>query len=363
MNKILITGTAGFIGFHLAKRLLTENFEIYGIDNINDYYDINLKYARLNETGISESNHRDKKINQIYEEIKFDKEIISKLYSNYRFKRIDVQDKTSLFELFASENFDYVIHLAAQAGVRYSIENPDVYIQNNIIGFFNILEACRKFPVKKLLYASSSSVYGNNSQIPFSTNDKTDEPASLYAATKKSNELMAHAYSHLYQIPTIGLRFFTVYGSWGRPDMSPILFADAITKGNTLKVFNNGEMERDFTHINDIVEGIQRIITTEITFQQNYKIFNIGNGNPINLLKFIRTLEYHLGQTAKLQFHPMQLGDVKKTWASTNQLIEYYNYKPNTSIDEGLKEFVYWYKDYFKNVTISTEQSIPNWTK
>jgi len=247
-----------------------------------------------------------------------------------------------------------VIHLAAQAGVRYSIENPDLYIQSNIIGFFNILEACRKFPVKKLMYASSSSVYGNNTKTPFSTDDKTDEPLSLYAATKKSNELMAHAYSHLYQIPTIGLRFFTVYGSWGRPDMSPILFADAITKGKSLKVFNNGEMERDFTHINDIVEGIHRIIKTDFSMHGNYKIFNIGNGNPINLLRFIRTLENHLGQKAKLQFLPMQLGDVKKTWADTSQLSEYFNYKPNTSIDDGIKEFAFWFRDYFKTETIST---------
>lgn len=355
-SKILITGTAGFIGFHLVKRLLTENFNIFGIDNINNYYDINLKYARLAETGILGSKQINKNRNEsdFFKEIEFGEIINSGQYSNYRFQRADVQDKKFLFELFASEKFDYVIHLAAQAGVRYSIENPDLYIQSNIIGFFNILEACRQFPVKKLLYASSSSVYGNNSKIPFSTNDKTDEPASLYAATKKSNELMAHAYSHLYQIPTIGLRFFTVYGSWGRPDMSPILFADAITKGNVLKVFNNGEMERDFTHINDIVEGIYRIIKTDFTIQENYQIFNIGNGNPINLLRFIRTLENQLGQKAKLQFLPMQLGDVKKTWADISQLFECFNYKPNISIDEGIKEFVIWYRDYFKTETTST---------
>lgn len=348
MTKILITGTAGFIGFHLVKRLLTENFDVYGIDNINDYYDINLKYARLAETGISAFDN--KKINgsRIFKEIKSGEEIISNRHSNYRFKRADVQDKKVLFELFASEKFDYVIHLAAQAGVRYSIENPDLYIQSNIIGFFNILEACRKFPVKKLMYASSSSVYGNNSKTPFSTDDKTDEPLSLYAATKKSNELMAHAYSHLYQIPTIGLRFFTVYGSWGRPDMAPILFADAITNGKSLKVFNNGEMERDFTHINDIVEGILRIIKTDFPMQENYKVFNIGNGNPINLLGFIRTLEHHLGQKANLQFLPMQMGDVKKTWADTSQLSEYFNYKPDTPIDEGIKEFASWFRYYFK---------------
>lgn len=354
MTKILITGTAGFIGFHLVKRLLIENFDVYGIDNINDYYDINLKYARLSETGISAFGNNKINGSQIFKEIKSGEEIISNRHSNYRFKRLDVQDKMVLFELFATEKFDHVIHLAAQAGVRYSIENPDLYIQSNIIGFFNILEACRKFPVKKLMYASSSSVYGNNSKSPFSTDDKTDEPLSLYAATKKSNELMAHAYSHLYQIPTIGLRFFTVYGSWGRPDMSPIIFADAITKGKSLKVFNNGEMERDFTHINDIVEGIHRIIKTDFPIQENYKVFNIGNGNPINLLRFIRILENHLGQKAKLQFLPMQMGDVKKTWADTSQLSEYFNYKPNTSIDEGIKEFAFWFREYFKTETIST---------
>lgn len=352
MTKILITGTAGFIGFHLVKKLIGENFDIMGIDNINNYYDTNLKYARLAETGILASNKKNENGSQNFGEINSGEIIKSSIYSNYRFRRIDVQDKKVLFDLFASESFDYVIHLAAQAGVRHSIENPDLYIQSNIIGFFNILEACRKFPVNKLLYASSSSVYGNNLKIPFSTNDKTDEPISLYAATKKSNELMAHTYSHLYQIPTIGLRFFTVYGSWGRPDMSPMLFADAIAAGKSIKVFNNGDMQRDFTHVNDIVEGIFRLFKSTHQKQKQYELFNIGNGNPVNLLDFIGTIEKFMGKKAELEFLPMQPGDVKTTWAETDQLAKYCNYKPNITIDEGIKEFVQWYKSYNKSKNI-----------
>ena len=346
MEKILITGSAGFIGYHLVNKLLKENFEVYGIDNINDYYDVNLKYARLAETGISANENGNLKGNQQYKEIKFGEEIYSTVNTNYLFKRVDVQNKKLLFELFAAEKFDYVIHLAAQAGVRNSIENPDIYIQSNIIGFFNILEACRTFPVKKLLYASSSSVYGNNTKIPFSTNDKTDEPISLYAATKKTNELLAYAYSHLYQISTIGLRFFTVYGSWGRPDMSPILFADAISQGIPVKVFNNGEMKRDFTHVSDIIEGLYRILQSKKPHEKKHQLFNIGNGNPVDLLEFIRTIEKHLGQKAELQFLPMQPGDVKQTWADISNLEEFCNYKPKTCLDEGIKEFVDWYLEY-----------------
>ncbi|MDD2305479.1 MAG: NAD-dependent epimerase/dehydratase family protein [Prolixibacteraceae bacterium] len=346
MTKILVTGTAGFIGFHLVKRLLGEGLDILGIDNINNYYDINLKYARLAETGIIHSNQINENKNLSSKEIKFGEIINSDLYSNYRFMRTDVENEKVLFELFASENFDYVIHLAAQAGVRHSIENPNQYIQSNIIGFFNILEACRKFPVRKLLYASSSSVYGNNFKTPFSTNDKTDEPISLYAATKKSNELMAHAYSHLYQIPTIGLRFFTVYGSWGRPDMSPMLFADAIATEKPIKVFNSGDMERDFTHVSDIVEGIFKLLVSDKKLEHNYQIFNIGNGTPINLLDYIKTIEKYMGKKAELLFLPMQPGDVKRTWADTQKLREFCNYKPNTNIDDGVHEFVSWFKNY-----------------
>jgi len=347
MEKILITGCAGFIGFHLTRLLLENNYEIYGIDNINDYYDINLKYARLAETGIVSDQSALEEGSTDLKKIEFGKEIRSNTYSNYRFTRMDIQNKKDLIKLFDTEKFDYVIHLAAQAGVRYSIENPDVYIQSNIIGFYNILEACRQSSIKKLLYASSSSVYGNNSKIPFSIDDKTDEPVSLYAATKKSNELMAHAYSHLYNLTTIGLRFFTVYGSWGRPDMSPILFANAISQGKTLKVYNNGDMERDFTHVSDIVEGIHRLLQSiNPSDKKRHLLFNIGNGKPINLMKFIRTIEKNLQKNAELQFFPMQPGDVKQTWADTSKLVDYCNYKPNTLIEDGIKEFTDWYKRY-----------------
>ncbi len=343
MKKILITGTAGFIGFHLAKKFLNEGFEVVGIDNINSYYDPRLKYARLAETGIFPSSSSESSAS----EIMFNHEVTSSVYPNYKFLRLDIGDKDVLFDLFARENFDWVINLAAQAGVRYSIENPDIYIHSNLVGFFNILEACRHFSIKKLLYASSSSVYGNNSKIPFSTNDKTDSPVSLYAATKKSNELMAYAYSHLYRFPTIGLRFFTVYGSWGRPDMSPILFADAISKEKPLKVFNHGEMERDFTHVSDIVEGIFRLSQVDFAQGNNFRIFNIGNGKPVNLLAFIQTIEKYMGQKADMQFFPMQPGDVVKTWADTEELASICNFRPKTSLDEGIKEFVLWYKKYF----------------
>lgn len=346
MEKILITGSAGFIGFHLTRLLLENNYEVYGIDNINDYYDVNLKYARLAETGIVSNQSALEGGSTAEKEIEFGKEIHSNTYSNYRFTRMDIQDKKDLIKLFDREKFDSVIHLAAQAGVRYSIENPDVYIQSNIIGFYNVLEACRQSSIKKLLYASSSSVYGNNSKIPFSINDKTDEPVSLYAATKKSNELMAHAYSHLYNLTTIGLRFFTVYGSWGRPDMSPILFAEAISQGKTLKVYNNGDMERDFTHVSDIVEGIHRLLLSSPSDKKSHLLFNIGNGKPVNLMKFIKAIETNLQKNAELQFFPMQPGDVKQTWADTSKLVDYCNYKPNTLIEDGIKEFTDWYKKY-----------------
>ena len=346
MEKILVTGAAGFIGFHLVNRLIRNKYEVYGIDNINDYYDTALKYSRLKETGIEATNTSAEIVEYKTEEIKFGEEIRSNKYNNYRFKRLDIQNKEDLFEFFKTEKFDYIINLAAQAGVRYSIENPDVYIQSNIVGFFNILEACRNFPVKKLLYASSSSVYGNNSQVPFSTNDKTDKPVSLYAATKKSNELMAHTYSHLYKIPTIGLRFFTVYGSWGRPDMAPILFTNAINNGIPLNVFNNGELERDFTHVSDIVEGIVNLIAIDKPEADYYKLFNIGNGTPVKLMRFINLLESALGKNAKLNFMEMQPGDVKQTWAEIMQLKDYCGYKPKTKIEEGILEFTNWYRKY-----------------
>ncbi len=330
--KILVTGAAGFIGFHLSERLLAEGHTVVGIDNINDYYDVNLKYARLKELGIERENAE-----------VFYKEAIGSTNENFKFIRLNLEDKEELFQLFASENFDVVCNLAAQAGVRYSIENPDVYIQSNIVGFLNILECCRHQKIKHLVYASSSSVYGANEEVPFSEDDMVDNPVSLYAATKKSNELMAHTYSHLYKIPTTGLRFFTVYGPWGRPDMAPILFADAISNNRPIKVFNNGDMERDFTFIDDIVEGIKRVIEKPIIDRSLYKIYNIGNNNSVNLLDFITHIEGSLGVKAIKEMMPMQMGDVKKTWANVDGLIRDYEYKPKVKVKDGAKKFVEWY--------------------
>ncbi|HFL7251283.1 TPA: NAD-dependent epimerase, partial [Enterococcus faecium] len=323
--KILITGGAGFIGFHLSRKLLkeTEN-QIVAIDNLNDYYDVQLKEDRLT--------------------ILYD-------YNNFKFIRMDLLEKEKLDSLFESEGFDIVIHLAAQAGVRYSIENPYAYIDSNIIGFLNILEACRNFPVKHLLYASSSSVYGGNTKVPFSTEDSVDHPVSLYAATKKSNELMAHTYSHLYKIPTTGLRFFTVYGPFGRPDMAYFSFTKNILSGKEIKIFNHGKMERDFTYIDDIVEGITRLINkvpepnsdwTDIDDLSSeswapYKIYNIGNNKPVALLEFVETIEKYLGVKANKIFLDMQPGDVVRTYADIEDLEEKINFKPNITLDEGIK--------------------------
>ena len=335
--KVLVTGAAGFIGAFVCKSLLERGHHVIGIDNINDYYDIELKFGRLAFLGIEKkkcSNHT--KIN-------------SSLFSNFYFMKIDITDKEQLISLFEKEHFEVVCNLAAQAGVRYSIENPDTYIQSNIVGFTNILECCRHFSVKHLVYASSSSVYGMNAKIPFSEIDKVDTPVSLYAATKKSNELMAYTYTHLYKFATTGLRFFTVYGPWGRPDMSPILFANAIAQGEAIKVFNNGDMERDFTYIDDIVVGVVTIIEKPITeFRPMYKIYNIGNNNSIRLMDFIATIEKYMGKEAKKEMYPMQMGDVQRTWADVNELIKDYSYKPSTNIEEGIKEFVSWYKEYYK---------------
>jgi UDP-glucuronate 4-epimerase len=338
--KILVTGAAGFIGFHLSKRLINEGFDVVGLDNINDYYDVNLKYARLENLGVLKNKA------EVFNEL-----TDSKLFENsFKFIRMNLEDNIELNKLFKENQFDVVCNLAAQAGVRYSIENPSTYIQSNIVGFANILECSRNFKIKHLVYASSSSVYGKNDKVPFDTKDNVDYPISLYAATKKSNELMAHTYSHLYGVPTTGLRFFTVYGPWGRPDMAMFLFTDAIIKDKPIKVFNYGNMERDFTYINDIVEGVKRIIVKPtIDREELYKIYNIGNNNSVKLLDFILQLEKEIGKEAEKEMLPIQPGDVERTWANVDDLIKDYNYEPKTPITKGVKEFVNWYKKY-KNI-------------
>jgi UDP-glucuronate 4-epimerase len=332
--KILITGTAGFIGFHSAIKYLNAGYEVIGLDNINDYYDINLKYNRLMETGINQS------------EITYNKLISSNKFQKYKFIKLNIEDEESLNYLFKNEQFDLVINLAAQAGVRYSITNPDSYIKSNIIGFHNILECCRRFNVKKLLYASSSSVYGLSEKEILSINDRTDNPISLYAATKKSNELFAHVYSHLYGIQTIGMRFFTVYGPWGRPDMAPILFTNSIISQEIIKIFNHGEMQRDFTYIEDIVEGIFLISKSNIT--NNYTLLNIGNSKPIKLLDFVKCLETELKIDAKKEFLNLQPGDVIKTFANIDELVKLTGFKPKTSINIGVEKFIKWFLFYYK---------------
>jgi UDP-glucuronate 4-epimerase len=335
-NKIyFISGVAGFIGFHLTKRLLDEGCTVIGLDNLNDYYDVNLKKARL---GIIE------------------------MYDAFKFIHADLQDKNALEKVFNENKIDIVVNLAAQAGVRYSITNPDVYIQSNVVGFMNILEVCRHNNIEHLIYASSSSVYGMNVNMPFSTNDNVDYPISLYAATKKSNELMAHTYSHLYGIPTTGLRFFTVYGPWGRPDMALFLFTDAILNNKPINVFNHGKMKRDFTYIDDIVEGVLRLLnnpSNKNMLGKNinnlgmsnapYKIYNIGNNKPVELLEFIDTLEEKIGKKALKNFLPLQDGDVPMTYADVDDLIKDIGFKPQTSVNDGIERFVTWYKEYMKS--------------
>ena len=337
--KILVTGAAGFIGFFTSKVLLEKGHEVVGLDNINHYYDVNLKFSRLGELGI---NKRDaENFNNLCKSTN----------DNFSFVRMNLEDREALPKLFEQEKFDVVCNLAAQAGVRYSLENPETYIDSNLVGFLNILECCRHNNIKHLVYASSSSVYGLNEKIPFSTDDNVDHPISLYAATKKSNELMAHTYSHLFNIPTTGLRFFTVYGPWGRPDMAMFLFTDAIVNDRPIKVFNHGKMERDFTYIDDIVEGVVRICeksTQErLDTKALYKVYNIGNNNSVKLLDFIKEIEFNLGKEADKNMMSIQPGDVEKTWADVNQLIKDYDYRPNTSIKEGVKSFVNWYKSYY----------------
>jgi len=338
--KILITGAAGFIGFHSSLNLLEQNdCEVIGLDNINDYYPMTLKFERLKQLGISP------------DYIRYNSIVSSEKFSNFSFVRLDITDETHIFQLFERYKFDYVIHLAAQAGVRFSIDNPNSYIQSNVVGFSNILEACKAYPVKHLVYASSSSVYGLNNDQPFSPEHKTDKPISLYAATKKSNELMAYTYSHLFRIPTSGLRFFTVYGPWGRPDMAPMLFAKAIIENKSIKVFNNGKLERDFTYISDIVEALMKITfalpKSDLNGNQA-RIINIGNGNPVHLLDFISALEESLGKEAKKDFLPMQDGDVYSTYADISDLVKETGYKPKVGIKEGVSNFVEWFTNFYK---------------
>jgi UDP-glucuronate 4-epimerase len=348
--KILVTGTAGFIGYHLAQRLIGRGDEVVGLDAINDYYDPAIKYARLAQTGI------------VKEAIEHNKLTSSNKFKNYRFIRLNLEDKQNLDALFAAQKFDKVCNLAAQAGVRYSLINPQAYINANIVGFINILEACRHHSVKHLAYASSSSVYGLNEAMPFSTHNNVDHPVSLYAASKKSNELMAHTYSHLFGLPTTGLRFFTVYGPWGRPDMALFLFTKAILEGKPIDVFNQGQMKRDFTYVDDIVEGVVRVIDHIPIGNPNwtgqapdpssskapYKIYNIGNSSPVKLMDFISAIEKALGKEAQKNMLPIQPGDVPATWADVNDLVEDLGYKPGTSIQEGVNRFIAWYKAYFQ---------------
>lgn len=336
-KKILVTGAAGFIGFYVAKRLVELGYSVLGLDNINDYYDVNLKYARLAELGIDKTAAE-----------KWNVPVTSSIYPELRFVRMNVEDREYMPKLFAEEAFDSVIHLAAQAGVRYSLENPETYIDSNIVGFLTILEGCRHNPVEHLVYASSSSVYGENAKVPFSEADRVDHPISLYAATKKSNELMAYTYSHLYKIPTTGLRFFTVYGPWGRPDMAPMLFAKAISEDKPIKVFNHGEMSRDFTYIDDIVQGILITLNNPPTAESDtpfYELFNIGNGSPVSLMDFIAILESKLGKTAEKIMMNMQPGDVPQTWADTSALEEL-GYGSKVSVEEGVERFVGWFRKF-----------------
>ncbi|MEJ7586590.1 MAG: NAD-dependent epimerase [Ferruginibacter sp.] len=348
--KILVTGSAGFIGYHLTNRLTQEGFEVVGLDSINDYYQVGLKYDRLASAGITR------------EDIRYNQVAQSSIASSYTFVQLQLEDKQNLDQLFAQLKFDVVVNLAAQAGVRYSITNPAAYIDSNIVGFANLIECCRHHKVKHFVYASSSSVYGLNEEIPFDTKHTVDHPISLYAATKKSNELIAHVYSHLYGLPTTGLRFFTVYGPWGRPDMAMFLFTKAIIDGDPIEVFNNGEMERDFTYIDDIVDGVFRVIKNPAcsnpewsglnpdpsTSMAPYQLYNIGNSKPVKLTDFIEAIETKIGRQAEKKLMAMQPGDVHRTFADVTPLKENMGYRPTTPIQEGVNNFIDWYLDYFK---------------
>ena len=347
-SKVLLTGTAGFIGMHTAFRLLEKGFQVVGLDVINDYYDVNLKQARLKRLGLDP------------EAIEYGEKVEGK--PDFSFIKLDLSDATGIKDLFKSEAFDYVINLAAQAGVRYSLEFPEAYVSSNVSGFLNILEGCRHHGVKHLVYASTSSVYGLNTNNPFKEEEATEHPVSFYAATKKANEMMAHSYSHLYDLPTTGLRFFTVYGPWGRPDMALFKFTKNILADKPIDVYNHGDMQRDFTYVEDIVEGISRVVTTvpqgveasEGNFPTNhssapYTIFNIGNGKPVNLMDYVRELERVLDKKAEINFMPMQAGDVQKTYASTENLLNAVDYLPEVGIQQGIRAFVDWYLEYYHN--------------
>ena len=337
-KTILITGAAGFIGYHLCEALLKVGHKVIGLDNINDYYDVNLKYARLKNLGIA------REYAQVFNELSSS----TSHGSQIQFVRMNIEDREALPELFKQLKFDMVCNLAAQPGVRYSLENPQSYIDSNINGFLNVLECCRHHDVKRLVYGSSSSIYGNSDAVPFSETDNVDKPISLYAATKKSNELMAYTYSHLYDIETIGLRFFTVYGPWGRPDMAMFLFTDAMINKRSIKVFNSGNLFRDFTYINDIVAGILATILEDSKDTSLYKLYNIGNSVPVQLMDFIKSIEISLELVAEKEMLPMQAGDVQQTWADVSRLQKDYNYKPNTSVKKGVQAFIDWYKMYHK---------------
>jgi UDP-glucuronate 4-epimerase len=353
MKKILITGCAGFIGYHLVKSIvekISDQYSVVGLDNINDYYDINLKLARMKEHGINSCDIKDNRFIQ------------SSIYSNYKFIKTDIEDRESLLKIFKTEKFDYICNLAARAGVRYSIDFPEEYIDSNIHGFLNILECCRLNDIKHLLFASSSSVYGLNSKIPFSVHDHAVHPISPYAATKKANELISHTYSYLYRLPVTGIRFFTVYGSWGRPDMAPFKFTKNIIEGKEITVYNKGNMYRDFTHVSDIINGIIRVLPCIPKKRKNwdgnnpdpasspkapYKLYNLGYGSPIKLIDFIKTLEEIIGIRSKIIFKPMIKGDVLITYANTSELQTKINYRPSVTLKHGLKEMVSWYKKFY----------------
>ena len=337
-KKILVTGSAGFIGFHLANKLAEDGHEVIGLDNLNNYYDVKLKLDRLENAGIESR------------KIAYNEPVQSTKFSNYTFIQLGIEDAANLERLFGKHQFDQVCHLAAQAGVRYSIKHPEAYIQSNVVGFFNILESCRHHEVEHLVYASSSSVYGNSTQTPFKVEDPTDAPISFYAATKKSNELMAYTYSHLFGLPTTGLRFFTVYGPWGRPDMAYSLFTKAMLEGQPIQVFNEGKLSRDFTYVDDIIEGVKLVLGNKPTHKMPsappYRLYNIGNSQPTPLMEFIHAIEDELGIKAKMELLPMQAGDVETTYADVTALTEDFGYQPKTTVQAGIAKFVKWYLVY-----------------